>query len=452
LFCGRDCDLYEERGNWQEQEQKFKQRRQQIVSDILQSEGLEGLIHFAEFVDSPRQVGYSLGSIEFESIESRILPYMLDSETEAQAAFVEGFVSGRFHSQGWTWFDGVIQASWTDNDKGQILLLLPFKFDTWKRVDELLAVNRQKYWQAVDVNPYEAGEHLHYAIDCLLDHKRPWAAIDCLARQVDDNDTIDSEKAIKALLDAVSSSSELEDTYGARRIIKALQKNGDVEKDKLLKVEWAYLRLLQGHHEAEPVTLESRLASDPEFFVKVLGLMYRSEKDTKKNEKPSESEKSLAENAWWLLKAWKTLPGSTGDDEFSAEQFRQWIATALQLAEDSGHKKAALRNIGNVLIHSPADPGGLWIHTAVAEVLNHVDYEEMRSGYSIATFNARGAHFVDPSGRPEYDLAEKYRRQADDVENSGYHRFAATLRNMAKSYEREAGRIVKEHRKENSET
>jgi hypothetical protein len=66
----------------------------------------------------------------------------------------------------------------------------------------------------------------------------------------------------------------------------------------------------------------------------------------------------------------------------------------------------------------------------------------------MAIHNSRGAHHVDPTGKPEKDLAVKYRDQAEEMEDAGFHRLAATLRGVAESYDREAERIVEEHKVE----
>ena len=75
----------------------------------------------------------------------------------------------------------------------------------------------------------------------------------------------------------------------------------------------------------------------------------------------------------------------------------------------------------------------------------------MRHGFSIALSNSRGMHWVDPSGKPELELAEKYKKQADDVENAGYQRLASTLRELAESYTNEARRIIDEHQQEDDD-
>lgn len=72
----------------------------------------------------------------------------------------------------------------------------------------------------------------------------------------------------------------------------------------------------------------------------------------------------------------------------------------------------------------------------------------MRHGFAIAIFNSRGVHSVDPSGKPEMELSYKYKKQADDAENAGYQRLAATMRGLADSYANEAKRIIDEAKQE----
>ena len=102
--------------------------------------------------------------------------------------------------------------------------------------------------------------------------------------------------------------------------------------------------------------------------------------------------------------------------------------------------------MGKVLIHSPPDPNDLWIHEVIAEALNAKDADGMRDGFYVGIINSRGVHHVDPTGKPEKELAAKYRQQAEDVENAGYYQFAITLKSLADSYEDEAKRIIEEHK------
>jgi hypothetical protein len=72
----------------------------------------------------------------------------------------------------------------------------------------------------------------------------------------------------------------------------------------------------------------------------------------------------------------------------------------------------------------------------------------MRKGFRTGIYNSRGARVVDPTGKPELELAEQYRQKAEQVENAGYQRFAVTLRSLSESYERETQRVIAEHKRE----
>jgi len=72
----------------------------------------------------------------------------------------------------------------------------------------------------------------------------------------------------------------------------------------------------------------------------------------------------------------------------------------------------------------------------------------MRRGFSTGVRNARGVHWVDPTGKPEYELASQYKEKAESIENAGYHRFAATLRAIAEDYEKEAEWVISNHESE----
>jgi len=260
--------------------------------------------------------------------------------------------------------------------------------------------------------------------------------------------TINVEQCVRALLAALTSSepSYAIDGYHIVELIKFLQSEPSVAQEDIFKVEWAYLPLLDRHRGAAPKLLESRLANDPEFFCEVIRLIYRSKKEDEPSKEPSEESKAPATNAWHLLQEWETLPGSRDDEAFSTEHFNEWPRRVKTLCSGSGHLEVALINIGEVLIHAPADPNGLWIHQTIATALNDRDAEDMRNGFRTGTYNSRGVHWVDPTGKPEIELAEQFRRKAEEVENAGFQRFAVTLRDLADGYEQEAERTINEHK------
>jgi len=156
----------------------------------------------------------------------------------------------------------------------------------------------------------------------------------------------------------------------------------------------------------------------------------------------------IAQNIWRLLDDWSSIPGIMPDGSFSEDNFTIWLRDVKKQCEQSGHLGVALSTIGNMLIHYIPDPDGLWINRALAEALNAEDAEKMRRGFSRGILNSRGVHAIDPQGKPEKELAAKYRQQAEEIEDAGYYRFAITIRSLADTYEREAEQIINEHENE----
>lgn len=453
LFTDDDWNLYEENDNWEEQERQLALRRREAVAEVHAAQGVVGVIAFAERVDSPGKVGFALGSLNITVSDDQILPRLLRAESQAQRKFAEGFVRGCFYRLQWSWVDALKMNSWTHDEIAQLFLWLPFCPECWSRVESSLGEHKDLYWRRVLVNPYQCGDQLDAAADVLLAHGRPRAALECVAHGLRDKKTVDLKRAIDVLLAGVSSSEPIHSLHAHHlvTVIQALQENPATPSEALLQVEWAYLPLLNEHHGATPKLLETTIASDPQFFCELVRKVYRSKKAQADVDKPTPDQEALAKHAYHLLHDWRTVPGTGVSATAFASAFTDWINAVKTSLDDSGHTEVGLHQAGAVLIHSPADPNGLWIHRAIAGALNRDDMAELRRGYSLGIYNSRGVHSVDPTGEPEKKLAAEYMKRAEDVENAGFHRLAVTLREVAATYEREAEEIIAAHAREEAD-
>jgi hypothetical protein len=351
------------------------------------------------------------------------------------------------------WVDSLKTSTWSLEQVSTLLSLLPFSKESWDRVEQWLGEVQAGYWSRVSVNPYPADEYLGFAVDKLIEHGRPHAAIRCLDSLRHDNRSLDVMQCIRALMAAVSSSEPVDSMirYHIIELIKYLQNDSEVPPDDLAQIEWIYLSLLDHDQGATPKLLELRLATDPEFFCEVLQLIYRSRNEDEHRTELTDSSREAASHGWQLLHHWQTVPGIQADGSVDEGLFLAWLRRVQEKCTDSGHLEVARNTIGEVLIYSPADATGLWINRTVAEALNARDAEDMRTGFRMGVLNSRGVHWVDPTGQPERELAEQFRQKADDVENAGFQRFAVTLRDLAESYDREAEQIIADHRQEAAE-
>ncbi len=461
LFSDSDYDFYDDHENLMEQEKKFNTKREDAISEIFQQNDVEGVIQFAETVSSPHQVGQALSVITDTVIERTLLPHFLDTPNDKHKVLVSSFIWSNHFKKGWEWSDNIDKLVWTSAQTGQFLAYLPFTNKAWERASGWLQGEDSEYWTRA--NAYHVDGDFTIAIDKLIENDRPHAAINCLyGRCLRSNQPIDTNQCIRVLRAALLSmeSSRIMNEYCTIELIKFLQTNPSVNQDDLCEVEWGCLSLPYYHRGIAPRTLERKLANDPKYFCEVIQLIYRSEKEERPSKEPAEESKAIAINALQLLHGWKIPPGTQEDGTFSEESFIEWIQNVKVACIESVHLKVALANIGKVLIYAPQDPEDpkdpqdlkrLWIHRAVAKELDDRENGDMRESFRNGKYNSRGVYQVIPTAEPEKKLAEKFRNQAEDVENAGFSRFAVTLRKLAKGYDQEAERRINDYKDSNDE-
>ena len=140
------------------------------------------------------------------------------------------------------------------------------------------------------------------------------------------------------------------------------------------------------------------------------------------------------ENGYKLLGEWQRMPGTQDDGSFKVDIFHRWIEETRKNYGGIRHAEVAQMQIGHVLTRAPKDPGGLWIHETVANLLNQRDTDVMRSAFTTQLFNDRGIHGYT-AGEEEGKLAKENRQLADALDEKGYSRFATAMREFAESYE-----------------
>ena len=393
LFSDRDSDLYDERGNWEEQRKVLDDRRQKAISEIFLSGDTEAVLAFAKAVESPWRAGMAFGTIASSEAELIVLPALLESGNESLAQFVGGFVRRRFWEQKWQWVDGIDTAKWTPSQKGQFLAFLPFTSDTWERVAQLLGEDEYPYWSKTSANPGEVEHGLEIAIDRLVNYGRPLAAIGCIQQMLYEKHPLNNSQVVRVFRAMFKLPESLHDMdiHAILEIIKALQNDPSMNPDDLFQIEWAFIPILDRFQGAYPKLLEQRLAEDPVFFCEVIRIVFRSTIENRPIEKLTEQQKNIAASAYRLLHNWRSPPGSQKDGAFDGDALNAWLEKVKEIANESGHLNVSLSVIGQVLIHTPPDPNGLWIHQSAARVLNAKENKNMRNGIYTAAISSRGS-------------------------------------------------------------
>ncbi len=438
LFTSNDSDLYDEKGDYKEQSLRLDKQRQDALAEILETGGIPAVLGFIQTVSNPYRLGLALGNITNDTQEQELLPASLVMEDSVLWSMINGYILARYSKLDMTWVDHILSSDWDIKEKRRFLMLLPFSEQFWSRVEKTLQEDQEHYWREVIVNPWEA-EDLSVAVDKLIKCGRANAAVKCLNKSYTGKNAFDSELATRALL-AVLESEDLDkdfDQHATIEVIIQLQKSVEHDEDALYRIEWNFLPLLNRFSQGKPVTLEKRLANDPEFFCEIIGLVYKSKHDKEDKPEATEQQRNQARLAYQLLSEWKTVPGVMTDGSFDKNNFNSWISDVRKISQESGHYEIAMSQIGQVLIHAPAESDNLWIHPSVAKVLNEKGMSAMRDGFTTELFNSRGVH--SPSGgEEELKLARKNREKAGALDDRGFTRFATAMREFAERYQREA--------------
>ena len=440
LFDRHENQLFCVKGEYDIQRQNIEKQRTKAINTIIATSGIHGVIDFAKSVAIPSEVGLALGRIDHQDTNSYFLPSKLLTEERYLEDIMHGYIWSKFSSKGWGWIEEVKINDWTNEQKAAFLVLLPFTSEAWQKVRTLLGEKEHLYWENVDVRPYRIKE-LHEAVEKLLQYGRPRAAISCLNWMLYEKMEIPLEHTYKALIASPTSeeSSYSLDQNDSIELIKWLQNNPVADKGTLSQIEWIYLPLLDHYLSEAPRILEQKLANEPEFFCAIISSAFRSTKPENNPKEITKEQRQNATRAYELLHNWKTPPGTNPDGVFDPVRLNKWIDEVRGSCENSGHLDIALAKIGEVFAHSQPDPNGLWIHKAIAEILNEKDADEMRSGFVTGRLRMRGV-FWGSKGKQEKGIAEDYRKNADAVEKEGYSRLASTIRELSIYYERLAER------------
>ena len=80
LFSNKAFNLFDEKGDWKEQQQQLEEQRNEAVKQILDYGGLEAVIEFAKVVELPFNVGLSLSFINELVVDLAILPVLIQTK------------------------------------------------------------------------------------------------------------------------------------------------------------------------------------------------------------------------------------------------------------------------------------------------------------------------------------------------------------------------------------
>ena len=303
-------------------------------------------------------------------------------------------------------------------------------------VSILLKNNEQLYWsKAIIPTYYEKTDYeLEIVINHLIKENRYIAIINMLGH-IDKSVPIKTEILYNILIKAATTNNAQDrlDSFAVTNLIKYLQQEDvqNIDMDKLCNIEFLYLPWLNDHSPVRPRALNNAIANDPRFFCELILRMYKGTDDEKTEKLPEELGKRLFD----ILFRFKIVPGVDWFGNFHKDAFVSWINTVIEWGRQNSRDVVVQHTIGSGLSYAINENDE--IDQAIVEVLDNRDYDAIREGFSMGIHNQRGVYIVDPEGKAEKQLNEKYERMAIKFEQSGYSRIAQTLHKIADNYLKE---------------
>lgn len=435
------------RDNYEEYEREVAARRTAAIAEVLDEEGLDGLLRCAAECSVPGQVGAALERAAGGDHEQSLIE-LLDSPDTSKSNLAFGYFAHRFTSAGWDWLDAFIDQHGS-RSPAVLSRLLRAAWDPKEaalRADRLGDDVAREFW--TNFSYFGLGQDFNEATRLsarLVEFGRPAAALDLLAlygrRQGADAAYAEAVlSAFESLIDHPDNQ-ELQQLsqYDVDTLLKIVSANRhELGVERAVRVEWYVLPMLGYDPDAQ--TLHHTLAEDPKFFVEVLSMVFRPRSDDEPDQ-PSEQEKAAAENAFRLLHSWSTCPAIDDQGEVTLERLRDWVSTARSLLAERKRVEIGDEQIGQALASAPADPGGSWPCQPVRDLLEELQNDRIDRGLEIRVFNNRGvtSRSLEEGGQQEWKLAEGYRARAEQFV-SRWPRTATIYRRLAETYEADARR------------
>lgn len=417
--------------------EELERRRLEAVREVV-GEGIDGVLGLAQSVELPYHLGHSVAHATAD-LDDPMLDLVAsdDPRTRQMAA---GLVEVRSQTSGW------LEDQIKKRPQQAAHLLLPLDA-TNERLDLIAGFaegQQELYWKRAD--PVRVvNDAVERYVDGLLGANRLFAAIDAVSLH---HEAVGAH-VLHAVLSAPTQrqSADTVDVlhspqYRVGRSLDQLEDAGTPSLD-LAQLEWFYLPLLT--EERLPRALHQRLANEAEFFAEVVSHMYKPDPPTEDEiaaDEVAEEEYQFSEACWHLSRDWREpLPGAVHGSAPDPDAMHQWVQQAREALAKRKRAGIASLAIGEALAGGTTDENGTWPCLAVRTVLEREQDDHLEDQLAITRLNQRGvtSRGVYDGGKQERELAEKYRKAADELRDE-WPRTGKVLDRILSSYNADARR------------
>jgi hypothetical protein len=432
-------------------EKAVQQARVSALREIVAG-GIPLIARFAKAVDVPRFVGSSIAHADYwdKGQDDAILRLLADEDVAVRG--MAGGLSWTRYQQGLIdWLRATLirlRSVLDDESLVTVALEADVSPEVWALVDSFGDSVSRSYWLRIHAF-YIRGEIAVEAAERLLSVGRALSAVCVLGEAVGhDRCAPVSEIVLRTLRAACVAPAGQEKVdhshFGwilGKLLDYALTKAPDAVEE-IAKVEWSLLpSLRKDYYEGNPKALHQLLERSPAFFVEVVSVVYRGERDPAVTEaEVTEEGKLRGRRAHELLDGWRGAPGQRDDGSVDLTRCVDWVDEARRLLRESGRADIGDLVIGQVISGCPSDADGCWPCEPIRDLIERVSSDSFERGIANGLYNGRGmtSRGMFDGGDQERSTASRYQRWADQV-MVRHPRVAELLRSISSSYHRDAG-------------
>jgi len=422
---------FSDRFDHKKQELRIVDSRKAVVERVRLAEGLRGLRRLAAitYVDA-RTVGRTMTvfdqdtGIAFEEI-AMLYSSAAESDRSLASGFVEMWASKRKDSISTDVLPAISTMSNVDT-KVSFMQCLPPVSEVWACVDAQDETVQRLYWKKAPL-PWEipAGR-LSYLVRNLNHAARSDRAIDLVADRKEELGADDADMVFEVLesLPHVDRGATEPNRNGSLRwkiqhAFDLLYRIGMSQVERLVRLELLYHQVFENdkYQMFQPRALLIAIRDSPSLFVDLL--TYPWNDDTGGSTMPdNESMKVFAKQISGLLNELVELPGQSDLCPMTDKTVAHWVAELIRIATERRYLTAVQLQLPRILTCRAWEAIAAWPTPSSIDAINvlaELDPQSLRSRLSNGLFNARGCHFVDPTGQSEKSRAEEFRKRASDL-------------------------------------
>ena len=434
-------EIGDEELDFQARQAKTDSLRQAAMGEIWAAHGLAGVLTMVEKGSDGYTVGRyaALCTTDAAEVLRECLPRLTD--LAAFDAFMQAFIGA--HAD-FAESDLLLDVS-RQVDREQSVRLwrcAPFQAKTWRMLDRVPAVVRDRYWRTVAPGGWGllAEAECTEVVDKLLAAKRPKAAFAAMEHQWKKLETGCLRRLLMALTsgDTVSEGKFRIESSDVSDALEELGTRPGVTSQEMAQLEFAFIEALD-HSEHGIPNLERWIADSPSFFVEVLSHCFKrrdggDDRTEWQIEDPARRQ-VMASGAYSLLSQASRIPGTDANGAIDVEHLLRWLKEARELCAKVGRSEIGDLQIGELLSKAPPDEDGAWPCSAVCEALEMVASKDVAQGFVIGKQNARGAFIRSgEGGEQERELSAQYRRWAQQ-RRFDYPFASRVINNIADAYD-----------------